>query len=150
MTVLPDNDQMVRVRAAEDVALVGVSPPQNAGDEAQVDASSLLQELRVARSQTAMIKTLATREGRHVLYQIIDLCGLNLGQADMSGGELAMLAGMRNVGLRVIAAIEAVDPKGWVQMQLEHKDQELQDWAIADQKRKQLAAQRAETTAGRV
>ena len=97
MPLTPDG--IVRLGVAEDMALVGSSPPTNASDEAQVEAGALLQEMQVARSRNAMIKTLATREGRLVLHQIVELCGLNLCLADMSAGELAMAAGMRNVGL---------------------------------------------------
>ena len=107
-------------------ALVG-----NAADRSQVKTAERLEREQDRMQRSDMLAVLATPEGRRVLWSVLTFCRLLEETWDPSV-LIHYLAGRQSVGHFVLGEIVAADPKAWLQMQVEHLEEEQRDDRTAE------------------
>jgi hypothetical protein len=95
----------------------------DAGDETQVEAAWLKAD-RVRDHELGDLRSvLATAEGRRLVWRYLTRCGVF--KTSMTGSsQTFFLEGQRNVGLWLLADINAADPGAYVTMLAESRETE--------------------------
>ena len=99
-------------RFRKDRALV-----ENSGDTKQVNSAREYEALIALNAQADLVHVLSSREGRRVVWRLLEDCGLfrqtfREGRPDSS----AFLEGQRSIGLQLFAAIQQADPVAYALM----------------------------------
>ena len=81
----------------------------NAADESGVKAQAESEERRAQRDLDGLRYVLATKDGRRFLWNLVTECGVFVCSFDGSSRTF-FREGERNVGLKIIARLNAADP----------------------------------------
>lgn len=126
-------------RYAGDSALV-----RDASDPEQVQRGERLEARRRRRELDDLRALIATPAGRRVLFRLLEHCKVFESIWDPSS-RIHMHEGMRQVGLFLMAEIEAADDEALFTMMRESKDRARQDAIENAATRTPRAAERADT-----
>ena len=95
----------------------------DADDEGQVEAQKRKADRIRERELADLRAVLATAEGRRLVWRYLTRCGVF--KTSMTGSsQTFFLEGQRNVGLWLLADINAADPAAYVQMLAESREAE--------------------------
>lgn len=84
----------------------------NAADPQQVKRARHVEQRREAQWLAALGEVLRTREGRHVLWDLLERAGLHETSLHANPYQVYALEGRRSYGLELLAAIQQVDSDG--------------------------------------
>lgn len=77
-------------------------------------------------------KLLATKEGRKVLWELLDWCNLIGSSFRQNPIDMAYLEGQRSIGQKLFRNIEAADDNGYLKLLEEHKKTLAEEAAIKE------------------
>jgi hypothetical protein len=97
--------------------------PYNAGDPAQVRERSERIKSVEKLELTDFKAVLDTPEGRRVLWRLLTFCHIYESSFHPSS-QIYFNEGVRSVGLKILADIQAVDPEKYLQMMRENYSKE--------------------------
>lgn len=102
------------------------------GERRRVAHSQARANARDIDRQNAAIFALSDRNGRKLIWDWLAHCGVFGASFDRDPGKMAFNEGRRDVGLWILAQIEAEHPGTYAVMQREHHEREMRYAAIPE------------------
>lgn len=91
----------------------------DAGDEVKVKKRKTKAQLERERQVEELREILSTKGGRYFVWRILTYCNLYKTLSWADAHQMAILSGMRDVGLYTVGEINEVDPSGKLLMQMQ-------------------------------
>jgi hypothetical protein len=95
---------------------------QNASDESQVKKAEKREAFGRERDTDDLKSVLSTVQGRRFVWKYLEKCGVYTTSFSESPHRTMFLEGQRNIGLMLMADINAADPYLYVKMMNESKE----------------------------
>jgi len=90
-----------------------------------VEESRTLDQLEVQADVAALKELLNLKSGRRYIWKWLGRCGVFKSSFDTSGSVTFFKEGQRDIGLKILAEVTAVDPDMFLQMMKENKKEQL-------------------------
>lgn len=100
---------------------------ENTADEKRLARRERILKARQRLLRENIRNVAGTKAGRAVLWEILQLCRLNASSYDADVNVSLRYEGRRDVGLEIIAMLEAVSPHVHIEMMSEAKGREIQE-----------------------